>query len=258
MLKQVDDDLDRGTNQDTGTVTGVPPSALPSSHQGVRATPGQVVDPHKRTATQSFLPHHEGKSPSTAARHVRQGVLHPQGLPSATPDSSSLPLPLETPEQCQAPSISDIAPPLALIPVPGPELVPVADPNHVTDPPTGDPPNLTNLVIANRGPPTPDVSSSHSLSSAKDESLADLNITPSLVDQELSNWDANTGSTLMMVVSAAGVGSLPIATRTTSDPAPDGTSGLSPGSVPSSPLRNSVARPWSNLKKKKKEQKRSS
>ncbi|XP_066961923.1 protein PRRC2C-like [Macrobrachium rosenbergii] len=172
-------------------------------------------------------------------------------------DSNSLPVPLESPEQCQAPSLSDVAPLLTLTSVPGPELVPVPDPHRVTDPPTGDPPNLTELIITNYEPPTPDVSSSQSPSSAKDEPLTDLNVKPSLVDQELSGWDADAGSTLVTVVTAPEVGSLPVAPKATSDPAPDSTSGLSPDLVPSSPPRNGIARPWRNPKKKKKGQKRS-
>ncbi|XP_066969713.1 uncharacterized protein [Macrobrachium rosenbergii] len=215
-----------------------------------------AVDTTPRTISRGSALHLRQESLS----HTTLGTLRGFGSPgpsSATPDSSSLPVPVESPEQCHALSILDIAPPLTLISVPGPELVPVPDPNHVTDPPTGDPPTLTEPVIANCEPLIPDASS-QSLSSAMNEPLADLNITPSLVDQELSNQDADTGSTVTTVVAAAEVGSLPVASRAASDPAPDGTSGLSPESVTSSPPRNGVARPWRNLKKKKEEgQKRS-
>ncbi|XP_066967365.1 uncharacterized protein [Macrobrachium rosenbergii] len=181
----------------------------------------------------------------------------PPGPSSGMNDSNSLQVPLESSEQCHSPSISDVAPPLTLTSVPGSGLVPVPDPNHVTARLTGDPPNLTGLIIANCEPPTPGDSSSPSPLSAEDEPLADLNGTPSLADQELSGRDRDTGSTLTMVVIAAEVGSLPIAPRATSDSAPDSTSGLSPELVPLSPPRNGIARPWRNLEKKRKWRKRS-
>ncbi|XP_066958810.1 uncharacterized protein [Macrobrachium rosenbergii] len=201
-----------------------------------RATPGPVLASHKRMATKGFALHCEGKSSEPS---------------SGTPDSKPLPVPLESPEPCQAPSISDVEPPLTLTSLPGPELVLVPDPSHVTDPPTGDPPKFTELTITNCEPPAPDDSFSQSPSSVKNEPLADLNTTPSLVDQEQSGWDAETVHTLTTIVPAAQVGSLPIAPRATSDSAPDGTSGLSPELIPSSPPRNGIARPWWNPKKKK-------
>ncbi|XP_066950698.1 uncharacterized protein [Macrobrachium rosenbergii] len=200
--------------------------------------------------------------PRGSALHLRQEslshstsgtprVFAPPSPSSGMPDSQSLPVPLESPEQCQALSISDVEPPIALTSVPGPDSVPMPAPNCVMDPPTGDPPNLTELIIANCEPPAPADSSSQSPSSVEDEPLADLNTTPSLVDQELSSWDAEAFPTLTTVVAAAKVGSISPAPGATSESAPDSTSGLSPESVPSSPSRNGVARPWWNLKKKK-------
>ncbi|XP_066962229.1 uncharacterized protein [Macrobrachium rosenbergii] len=212
--------------------------------------------PPPRTISRSSALHLRQESLSHPTSGTPRGFA-PLGPSSPTPDSNSLPVPLQSPEQCQASSVSDVAPLLTLTTVPGPELVPLPDPNHVTDPPMGDPPNLTELIIANCEPPSPAISSSQSPSSAEDEPLADLNTTPSLVDQELSGWDADAGSILTMVVTAAEVESLPIAPRATSDPAPDGTSGLSPESVPLPTPRNVVARPWRNPKKKKKGRKRS-
>ncbi|XP_066969197.1 uncharacterized protein [Macrobrachium rosenbergii] len=261
--------------RDTATVTGVPPSAQPSIHQGV---PWKEHSPtHSRPSPQSARKDGHQKSPPSPRRAITryrcrtynmrghsenwarytEGFCTPWGPSSATPDSNPLPVPLGSAGQCQAPPISDGTPILTLIPVPGPELVPVLDLIHDPDPPTGDPPNLTELVIANCEPPTPDVSSSQSLSSAKDDPLADLDVAPSLVNQELSGLDANAGSTLTTAVTAPEVGNQLIATQATTDPASDGTSGLSSESLPSSPPRNGVARPWRPTKKKK-GQKRSS
>ncbi|XP_066943482.1 uncharacterized protein [Macrobrachium rosenbergii] len=137
--------------------------------------------PHPEHFKRLCPPPKTGISVSHYLRYT-QGFCTPSPS-SATPDSNSLPVPLESTEQYQAPNISDVAPPLPLTSVPGPKLVPVPDQNHVTDPPTGDPPKLTELVIANCEPPTPDVSSSQSFSSAENETLANFNVTPSPVDQ---------------------------------------------------------------------------
>ncbi|XP_066964326.1 uncharacterized protein [Macrobrachium rosenbergii] len=201
-----------------------------------------TMDSTSRTTPRgsALHPRQESLSPTTSG--TPRGFATP-GPSSATPDSNLLPAPLESTEQCQALSISDRAPLLTLIPVPGPELVPVPDPNNDMDSPMGNPPNLTNLIITNCEPPCPDVCSSQSLPSAEDDSLADLNVTPSLVDQELSSQDDDAGSTLTTVVATAKVGSQPVVTRATPDPAPEGTSGLSPESVPSSPPRKGIAKP---------------
>ncbi|XP_066969246.1 uncharacterized protein [Macrobrachium rosenbergii] len=175
----------------------------------------------------------------------------PRGLSSALSESNSLPVPLASTGQCQAPPISAGISITTLIPMPGPELVPVKDPEPDTDPPMGDPPNLTDVVIAYCEPPTPDVSSSHSLPPAEDNPLAGLDITPFLVDQELSDQDADAGSTPTTVVAAAEVRDQPVATEAAPDPAPDSAPGLFPESVPSSSPRNGLARPWRPPKKKK-------
>ncbi|XP_066947114.1 WAS/WASL-interacting protein family member 2-like [Macrobrachium rosenbergii] len=156
---------------DTATVTGVPPqpylllTKVFSGRSTLRATPGQVLDPHKgRPPKTSSLttkgncqitgrcPSKQNAADTTPRTSSRGSALNPRqeslspitsgtprgfappGPSSATPDSNSLPVPLESPEQCQALSISDVAPPLTLISVPGPKLVPVPDPNHVTEP----------------------------------------------------------------------------------------------------------------------------
>ncbi|XP_066956250.1 uncharacterized protein [Macrobrachium rosenbergii] len=291
-------------DRDTFTATGMPPSALPSTHQDVRrkehspcnsrprprssqkdSHPKLPCSPRREiarycckacnvtghSANWARCPSKQNVADTTprtiprgSALYLRQESLSPitSGTPrgfappgpsSAMPDSNSLTVLFESTEQCQTSSVSDVAPLLTLISVPGPKLVPVLDPNHVTDPPTGGPPNLTELIITNCEPVTPDISSSQPLSSAKDEPLVDLKVTPSLVHQELSGRDTDDiGSTPTTVVTAVEVGSRPTATRATSNPAPDGTSGLSPESMPSSPPRNGVARPWRNPKKKKK------
>ncbi|XP_066970186.1 uncharacterized protein [Macrobrachium rosenbergii] len=177
--------------------------------------------------------------------------LDPPGPPSALPVTNSLPVPLASTGQCHALPILAGGSPPSVLPVPGPELVPVPDPEHDSDPPTGDPPNLTTVIITQCEPPTPDVSFSHTLPPAEDDPLAGLDITSFLVDQELSNQDADAGSLHMMVVAAAEVGGQPGAPEAAPDPAPGGTPGHSSESVSSLPPRTGLARPWRPPKKKK-------
>ncbi|XP_066969207.1 uncharacterized protein [Macrobrachium rosenbergii] len=177
-------------------------------------------------------------------------VLIP-GSPSAFSDTNSLPEPLASTGQCQAPpNLAGCTPP-SVLPMPGPELVPVLDPEHDSDPPMGDPPNLTTAIIAQCKPPNPDVSSSHTLPSAEDDSLGGLDIISFLVDQELSGQDADADSLPTTVVAATEVGDQPVAPEIALDPTPDGTPGHSSESVSSSPPRTGLARPWTPPKKKK-------
>ncbi|XP_066958965.1 nematocyst expressed protein 3-like [Macrobrachium rosenbergii] len=177
--------------------------------------------------------------------------LAPPGPPSALSDTHSLPVPLVSTGQCQAPPISAGSSLPSILPVPGPELLPVPDPEPNPDPPMGDPPNLTTMIIAQCKPPTPDVSSSHTLPPAEDDPLAGLHITSFVVDQELSDQAADADSLPTMVVAAAEVGDQPIAPEAALDPAPDSTPGRSSESVPSLPTRNGLARPWRPPKKMK-------
>ncbi|XP_066988203.1 protein enabled homolog [Macrobrachium rosenbergii] len=201
----------------------------------------------------------EPRGPALSSRqeslsHTMPGtprVLDPLGPPSALSDTNSLPVPLASTSQCQAPPILAGCSLLSVLSVPGPELVPVPDPEHDSDPPTGDPPNLTTIIIAQCEPPTPDVSSSHSLLPAVDDPLAGLGIASFLVDQELSSQDAEADALPTMVVAAAEVGDQPVAPEAALDPAPDGTPGRSLESAPSLPPRNGLARPWRPPKKKK-------
>ncbi|XP_066941082.1 uncharacterized protein [Macrobrachium rosenbergii] len=191
---------------------------------------------------------------------LRPGIprgLAPPGPPSALSDTHSLPVPLASTGQCQAPPISAGSSMPILLPVPGPELVPVPDPEPDPDPSTGDPPNLTTMIIAQCEPLTPDVSSSHTLLPAEDDPLAGLDITSFLVDQELSGQEADADSLPTTVVAAAEVGDQPVAPEAAPDPAPDITPGRSSESVPSSPPRNGLARPWMPPNKKKKGGKKS-
>ncbi|XP_066969194.1 uncharacterized protein [Macrobrachium rosenbergii] len=137
--------------------------------------------------------------------------LAPPGPPSALPEINSLPVPLVSSGQCQAPPISAGSFLPSILPMPGPELVPVPDPEPDLDPPMGDPPNLTTMIIAQCEPPTPDGSSFHTLLPAKDDPLAGLDITSFLVDQELSGQNADAVSLPTTVVAAAEVGDQPVA-----------------------------------------------
>ncbi|XP_066944578.1 nematocyst expressed protein 3-like [Macrobrachium rosenbergii] len=149
------------------------------------------------------------------------------GPPSALSDINSLPAALASTGQCQAPpSLSGCSLP-SVLPEPGPELVPVPDPERDSDPPTRDPPDLTTVIIPQCEPPTPDVSSSHTLPPAEDDPLADLDGTSFLVNQELSGQDADAGSLPTTVVAVAEVGDQPLALEAAPDPAPDGTPGHS-------------------------------
>ncbi|XP_066963247.1 uncharacterized protein [Macrobrachium rosenbergii] len=135
--------------------------------------------------------------------------LAPPDPPSALSDTNSLPVPLASIGQCQASPISAGSSVSTLLPVPGLELVPAPDPETDPDPPTGDPPNLTAMIISQCEPLTTDVSSPHTLPPAEDNPLAGLGITSLLVDQELSGQDTDTGSIPTTVVEAAGVGGQP-------------------------------------------------
>ncbi|XP_066965688.1 protein PRRC1-like [Macrobrachium rosenbergii] len=190
--------------------------------------------------------------------HARdtEGSCSP-GPPSALYDITSLPVPLASTGQCQAPPISGGSSMPILLPMPGPELVPVPDPEPHPDPPTGDPPNLTTMIIAQCEPLTPDVSSSHTLPPAEDDPLVGLDITSFLVDQELSGQDADTGSVPTTVVAAAEVGGQPVTPEAAPDSAPDGAPGCTSESVPSSTPWNGLARHWSPPKKNKKGWKKS-
>ncbi|XP_066963655.1 uncharacterized protein [Macrobrachium rosenbergii] len=171
------------SDRDTSSVTAVPPSAKPSIRP--RAT---LSNPHRT---------HSRPSPDT-------GGLAPPGPPSALPNTNSLPVPLKSPGQCQAPPISAGSSMPTLLPLPGPELVPVPDPEPDSDPPMEDPPNLTTL------PP------------AGDDPLAGLDTTFFLVDHELSGQDVGAGSVPTTVVAAAKVGDQLVATEAAPDPAADG------------------------------------
>ncbi|XP_066978808.1 uncharacterized protein [Macrobrachium rosenbergii] len=107
-----------------------------------------------------------------------QGLCIP-GSSSSTPDQSSPLVPLEHPKQCQSLSPKEVEQLPELNPVPGPDLVSVPVPDHVTDPPSRDPPNLTELVIANYEPSAPDNPFSSSPTASEDEPLADPTATPS-------------------------------------------------------------------------------
>ncbi|XP_066964330.1 formin-1-like [Macrobrachium rosenbergii] len=128
-----------------------------------------------------------------------RGLATP-GSPSALADTHSLPVPLVSTGQCQAPPVSAGSSLPNVPPVPGPELVPMPDPEPNPDPPTGDPPNLTTMIIAQCEPPTPD---------------------------ELSGQDADADSLPMMVIAAGKVGGQSVAPEATPDHAPDSTPGHS-------------------------------
>ncbi|XP_066963704.1 uncharacterized protein [Macrobrachium rosenbergii] len=177
--------------------------------------------------------------------------LDPPGPPSALSETNSLPVPLESTGQCQAPPILGGCSLPSVLPVPGPELVPVPDPERDSDPPTGDPPHLTTIIIAQWEPPTPDISSSHTLPPAEDDPLAGLDISSFLVDQELPCQNADAGSLPTTVVAAAEVGDQPVAPEAAPDHTPDGTPGRSSESVSSSPPRKGLARLWRSPNKKK-------
>ncbi|XP_066981080.1 uncharacterized protein [Macrobrachium rosenbergii] len=177
---------------------------------------------------------------------------HPQGIApldhsSGMPNHQSLPVPLVSSEQCHTPSVSDAEPP--------PEMDPVPDPDHETDPPPGDLGPITALILATCEPPAPDTSSSPN-PSPEDEPLVDQTDRPSLGDQELASPEAEVETTLALVVATARVGSPPVASEVTTDFEPTSHSGLSPESVPSSPPRTDVDRPWRSPKKKMKGRKR--
>ncbi|XP_066941422.1 uncharacterized protein [Macrobrachium rosenbergii] len=197
------------SDRDTAFVTAVPPSA-------------ERNPPH---------------SPARPSLQITPGT--PRGLdlpgpPSALSDTNLLPVPLASTGQCQAPPILAGCSLPSVLPEPGPELVPVPDHEHDSDPPTRDPPNLTTVITAQCEPPTPDVSSSHTLPPAEDDPL-----------------DADAGSLPMTVVAAAEVGGQPVALEAGPDPAPDGTPGHSSESVSSSTPRNGLARHWRPPMKKK-------
>ncbi|XP_066963445.1 mucin-16-like [Macrobrachium rosenbergii] len=183
-------------------------------------------------------------------------ALASPGSPSTLSDINSLPVPLASTRQCQAPPILAGSSMSTLLSVPGPELVPVPDPKPDLDPPTRDPPNFTTMITTQCEPLTSVISSSHTLLPTKDDPLAGLDTTSFLVDQELSGQDADAGSIPTTIVAAAKVGDQPIATEAALDPAPDGTPGLSSESAPSPPPRNGLVRPWRPLKKKKKGRKK--
>ncbi|XP_066963870.1 uncharacterized protein [Macrobrachium rosenbergii] len=153
------------------------------------------------------------------------------GPSSGMPDHQSLPVPLASSEPPQ-------------------ELGPVPDPDLETDPPPGDPGPICALILVTREPPTPDTSSSPN-PSPEDEALVDQTDTLSLEDQELASPDTEVEMALALVVAAARVGSPPVASEVIPDFEPASPSGLSPESVPSSPPRTDIDRPWRNPKKKK-------
>ncbi|XP_066969221.1 cell surface glycoprotein 1-like [Macrobrachium rosenbergii] len=150
---------------------------------------------------------------------------------SGMPDPYPLPAPLASTEQCHAPFGMDVEPPIKEDSVPGP--------THEVDPPPGDPGSLSTLIMATGEPPAPDTSSPNP--SPEDEPLVDQPVTPSLGNQELATSDAEIDIALPLVVAAAGVGSPPAASETTSDFAPASPSGLSPETVPSLPPRSDVS-----------------
>ncbi|XP_066952465.1 proteoglycan 4-like [Macrobrachium rosenbergii] len=135
------------------------------------------------------LPHRLGMPNSS----YPQGIA-PLDPSSGMPDHQSLLVPLASSEQCHTPSISDIEPPQ--------ELGPVPDPDHETDPPTGDSGTFTPLILATCKPPAPDTSSSPT-PFPEDEPLMDQTATPSHRDQELTSPDAEIETTLILVVAAA-------------------------------------------------------
>ncbi|XP_066950824.1 uncharacterized protein [Macrobrachium rosenbergii] len=170
-------------------------------------------------------------------------VIAPLDPLSGMPDPPSPPMPLAITEQCHAPSVSDVEPPLNKDPVP--------DPDRRADPPPGDPGSLMALIIATCEPPTSDTSSLPN-PSPEDEPLLDQSATPSMGDQELASPDTGVEITLAPVVAAGRVGSPPAASEVTPDLAPASPSGLSPESLPSLPPRTDIDRPCRKPKKKKK------
>ncbi|XP_064084380.1 uncharacterized protein LOC135200056 [Macrobrachium nipponense] len=202
---------------------------------------------------------------SPISKGTLRGIAPP--VPVTGPvDLNSLPVPLGSTEQCQAPSSLDVEPPPNLTSAPGPELAPA--PNLIKDPPTGDPPTGMELTTAHGQSLVP--SSSSLPLSPEDEPPADLTFVPPLENQELPDQESAwsfplttaaaavevraspaVGSTSTTVAADTEVGCSPEIPQATTASAPAGVSGLSPESVPPSTPRTGIARSWRNKKKKK-------
>ncbi|XP_064088328.1 uncharacterized protein LOC135202798 [Macrobrachium nipponense] len=203
----------------------------------------RAVDTANVSPPRGQASHQRQESLSPITTGTLKSFAAPRPVPG-TPDANSMPVPLVCTEQCHAPSSKDVEPPQTSLSAPGPELVLVPNLNLITNPPMGDPPTCMELITAHCPSPVHD-SSLPSPPSAEDEPLAELTITPSLDDQEFLSQESDSKFTLTTAVTTARV-CLPVASGTTTASAPDVISGLSPESVPPSPPRTGVARPWRN------------
>ncbi|XP_064116652.1 nematocyst expressed protein 3-like [Macrobrachium nipponense] len=136
--------------------------------------PGRIECPSKLPAADTVhvpqgLFFHERQEPLSPVTNCPLRDIAPPVPVTGPIDLNSLPVPLGSTEQCQAPSTLDVEPPQTLTSAPGPELAPA--PNLNKDTPTGDPPTGMELTTAHGQSQATTASAPDSISGLTPESV---------------------------------------------------------------------------------------